>query len=163
MLKRLGTFIGALAAMSCGGANSTPATPTPTPTQASITLTGSPNPATAKVCSAPTGDDYPFYVTITGTLTVQETAGIGGNLDMISIGGTGSTPVAFHRGSAGRVGANGSLRFPFGWESGLADPNASRSYVLLIYVAMTDDRGNHVSANMTLPSVTDNVLLECRR
>jgi hypothetical protein len=32
---------------------------------------------------------------------------------------------------------------------------------LLVYVAMTDDAGNHVSATITLPSVTDNVMLVC--
>jgi hypothetical protein len=135
--------------MSCTGQN----TPTiPTPTQANITLTLSPNPATATICC---GDsDFPYYATVTGTLTIQEIAGIGGNIDTISVGGTGATSSAVNYEASGivrlvgtnRVGGKASFVFPLSWSTGLLQPNANRPFTLSIYVAVTDDRGNHVSA-----------------
>jgi len=149
MRKRLCACISVLAAMSCTGKSTLTL---PTPTQANITLTVSPSPATAAICC---GDsDFPYYATVTGTLTIQETAGIGGNIDIVSVGGIGATSSAVNYEASSivrlvgtnRVGGKGSFVVPLSWDTGLLNPNAGRPFVLSVYVALIDDRGNHVNA-----------------
>src|SRR3989442_6774041 len=143
MLKRLCAFVCVVAATACGGSNSTPTAPTPT--RASITLTVSPNPATATVCPLPCGilgipdDPHSYHFSVTGTLTIQETAGVGGNIDSVNVQPTDSFNAGYQ--SVGRIAANGTLQFPLSSAYGVDSPNGSES--ILIAVVVTDDRGNH--------------------
>ena len=145
MLKRLCVLALPLATAACSG-NSAPTAPT----QASITLTVLPNPVTATVCSPPcvaaNGNSYQFRAT--GTLTVQETAGLASNIDSITSGILSYTSAEItQRSGTSRVAAKGTLIFPLGNLYGLATmPNASRSVVFPITVELTDDRGNHLSS-----------------
>src|SRR5215831_18642938 len=84
MLKRLCACAGVLAATACGGGNSTPTTPTPM--QANITVSASPNPAVSTVCSPACqgSDGRIFQWGVQGTLTIQETAGLGGSITSIT-------------------------------------------------------------------------------
>jgi|SRR5262245_9739183 len=139
-----------LVASGCGG-DKTPTTPTPPPApkQASITATVSPNPVTVSTCSpacvSTSGNSYQFRVT--GALTIQETAGVAGNVDSIVSGSINlaSADIAQLSGTS-RVAASGSLVFPLNFVFGAADnPNANRSVVFPVMVNFTDDRGNHVT------------------
>jgi Flp pilus assembly protein TadG len=148
-MRRVFTIATALlVASGCGGDKNTPTTPS-APKQANITVTASPNPATASTCSplcvATNGNSYQFRVT--GTLTIQETAGVGGNVDSIVSGGISLTSAdVTQRSGTSRVAASGSLVFPLNFVFGAADnPNASRSTVFPITVTFTDDRGNHLT------------------
>jgi len=147
MLKRLCAFVCVVAATGCGGSNSTPTAPTPT--GASITLTVSPNTATATVCPLPCGilgipdDPYSYHVFVTGTLTIQETAGVGGTIDSVNVQPANSFNTIYT--SVGRIAANGTLQFPLSSAYGVDSPNGSES--ILIAVVVTDDRGNHFSSN----------------
>src|SRR5262249_31903462 len=149
-MRTILTMIGALlVASGCGGDKATPTMPS-VPTQASITVTVSPNPSTASTCSPPCvaskGSSYQFRVT--GTLTIQETAGVSGNVDSIVSGSLTYTPVdVTQRSGTNHVAARGSLVFPLAFVYGAADnPNASPSTVFPFTVAFTDDRGNHLTA-----------------
>src|SRR5262245_599789 len=136
MLNRLCAFL--LLSMtfaSCGsGGNNTPTTPTrtPTPTQASLTLTVSPNPSTATVCSplcvGSSGNSYSFR--ISGTLTIQETAGVSGNVDGIQLftNPTHNPNEIIQRSGTNHIAAKGSLTYPVDVVYGLG-ANASRSIV----------------------------------
>ena len=150
---RLLVLVSVLAASwSACSKNTTPAAPTPVtqPTQASITLTVSPNPVTALDCSPPcvatSGIGYRFH--ITGTLTVQETAGVSGNIDSITVTGfaTFGADDVIMRSGTNHVAAKGSLSFPLNLIYGRTDdPNATRSRVVPITVAFGDDRGNRLT------------------
>jgi len=144
-----------LSAIACSGTN-TPAVPTPT--QASITATASPNPITATVCSpactaSNNGSSYQFRVA--GTLVIQENAGIGGNVDVISTEWCSpacvysSTDIAARSGTA-RIQGHGILAVPMSFVYGLvSNPNASRSTSIPLAVQFTDDRGNKLAATVT--------------
>jgi len=150
MLKRVATFALVCVATACG--SSTPSTPTPT--QANLTLTLSPNPVTATVCSpacvgSNNGNSYKFRVT--GNLTIQESAGIGGNVDTIST--NWCTPACVYssadvtqRSGTSRILPHGMLVFPLSFVYGLTtNSNASRSEVIPLNVQITDDRGNKLT------------------
>ena|SRR5437867_2187317 len=147
MLKRLCAFVCVVAATACGGSNSTPTAPTPT--RASITLTVSPNPATATVCPLPCGilgipdDPYSYHFSVAGTLTIQETAGVGGNIDSVNVQPTNSFNTGYQ--SIRRFAANGTVQFPLWAAYGVGSPNGSQS--ILIAAVFTDDRGNHSSVS----------------
>jgi hypothetical protein len=151
MARRLCVLAVVLVATACGSSDSTPAAPSPT--QASITATASPNPVTATVCSPPcaalNGNSYQFRAD--GTLTIQETAGIGGNIDSITVTNFNlvftSTDIVQRSGTS-RVVGKGMLLFPLNFVYGLAGTTASRSTVFPITVAFTDDRGNHLTVVM---------------
>lgn len=136
-------------AASCGGSSTAPA-----PTQANITVTLSPSPVTSTDCS-PTcqgSDGRLFRWRLQGTLTIQETAGIAGNVDSITV--TAFNPQVVYtsadivqRSGTNRVAAYGNLVFPLNSFYGLVDnPNASRQVVLPYVVQFIDDRGNHLTA-----------------
>ena len=152
MFKRACVVLLLISASACGG-NSTPTAPPPT--QANITFTASPNPVTATVCSpacagSTSGNSYQFQVV--GTLTIQETAGIGGNVD--SITETNFNPQLVYtsadflqRSGTSHVAAKGMLIFPVNIVYGLVNnPNASRSMVMPWVAQFTDERGNKLSA-----------------
>ncbi len=150
MAKRVCALVVLLGAVACGGSNSTTA---PTPTQANITVTLSPNPVTASDCSptcvAPNGNLFRWRVQ--GTLTIQETAGIGGNVN--SITRTNPTPgtvfgadVIVQLSGTNHVAARGMLIFPLNILHGpVIVPNAPRQIVFPFAVDFTDDRGNHLT------------------
>jgi|SRR5579872_4806574 len=133
----------ALTCTACSG-SSTPITPAPT--RANITLTVSPNPATATVCQLPCGlldDNYSNHFSVTGTLTIQETAGVGGNIDSVNVQPTNNFNTIYQ--SVGRLTGNRVVQFPLLTSYGVDSPNGSQS--ILIAVAVTDDRGNHFAVS----------------
>jgi hypothetical protein len=124
------------------------------PTQASITVALSPNPVISTDCApAPcqAADGRLFRWRLQGTLTIQETAGIGGLVDSITV--TAFNPQFVYtsadivqRSGTNRVAAHGVLVFPLTSVYGLVDnPNAARQVVLPFVVRFIDDRGNTVT------------------
>jgi hypothetical protein len=121
---------------------------------AAIAVTLSPNPVISTVCSpnpCQTSNGRLFQWRLTGALTIQETAGIGGNVDSVTV--TAFTPPTVYsaadivkRSGTNHVPAYGTLIFPLTLFYGLVDnPNASRQIVLPYVVVFTDDRGNHLT------------------
>jgi hypothetical protein len=150
MLRPLCASALLLSTLACGGSNST----APTPTQANITVTLSPNPVTSTDCS-PTcqaSNGRLFRWRVQGTLTIQETSGIGGNVNSITV--TSFTPqllfgsdVIVQRSGTNHVTARGVLIFPLDVFHGPVDtPNAPRQTVMPFVVDFTDDRGNHLTS-----------------
>jgi hypothetical protein len=94
------------------------------------------------------GNSYQFHVV--GTLTIQETAGVAGNVDSIVSGSINLTSADIaQRSGTSRVLAGGSLAFPLNFVFGGVDnPSASRSTVFPITVTFTDDAGNHLTSVM---------------
>jgi hypothetical protein len=137
-------------AASCGGNSAAP-----TPAQANIAVTLSPNPVTAIDCSpsCQASDGRLFRWRVPGTLTIQETAGVGGNVDSITV--TNITPqlvfssdVIAQRSGTNHVAARGTLLFPLNLFHGPVDtPNAPRQSVIPLGIQFTDDRGNHLTAS----------------
>lgn len=121
--------------------------------RAAITVTLSPNPVTSTVCSPNPcqGSRNLLQWRVTGTLTIQETAGIGGNVDSVTV--TAFTPPTVYsaadivqRSGTNRVPARGTLIIPLTFIYGIVDnPNARRQIVLPYVVVFTDDRGNHLT------------------
>ena len=142
-----------LLAVACS--SSTPTTPAPN--QASITAALSPNPITATVCSpacaAIDGSGRLFQWRVQGNVTIQETAGLGGNVASITV--TNFNPpivytsdVIAQRSGTSHVAAKGSLVVPVTVIYGLVDnPAASRAIVMSFVVLFTDERGNQESAS----------------
>jgi len=135
--------------------SSTPTTPAPT--QASITAAISPNPVTAMICSpscaAIDGSGRLFQWRVQGNVTVQETAGLGGNINSITV--TNFNPpivytsdVIAQRSGTNRVAARGSLIVPVTVIYGLVDnPAASRAIVMSFTVSFLDEKGNQESTS----------------
>jgi hypothetical protein len=141
----------AFALSSCGSSSTT----TPTPTQANITVTLSPNPITAAVCSpnpCQSTDGRQFQWRVQGTVTIQETAGIGANVNSITV--TAFNPqivygsdVIIQRSGTNHIGARGMLIFPLAIDYGLvSSTTATRQIVLPFVIQLTDDRGNQLTA-----------------
>ena len=149
MTRRPIVWVLAVAASACGGKDNSAA---PTPTQAAITVTVSPNPVTSTVCSpacvATNGNSYQFRAA--ATLVIQETAGVGGNVDSIVSGSlTYTSADVTQRSGTSRLAAKGTVPFPLAFLYGAdGNPNASRSMVFPIVVSVTDDRGNHVTGQV---------------
>jgi hypothetical protein len=122
--------------------------------RAAITVTLSPNPVISTVCSpnpCQTFNGRLFQWRLTGALTIQESAGIGGNVDSVTV--TAFTPPTIYsaaeivkRSGTNHVPAHGTLIFPLTFFYGLVDnPSAKRQIVLPYVVVFTDDRGNHLT------------------
>jgi hypothetical protein len=133
---------------SCGSSTA------PSPTQASITATLSPNPVMATDC-LPTCqglDGRSFRWRTQGTLTIQETAGIGGNVDSITVTVVRDTinygsDVIVQRSGTNHVAARGMLTLPLNIFHGPLDiSNATRQVVMPFVVQFTDDRGNKLTS-----------------
>jgi hypothetical protein len=152
MFKRGCVLLLLMSAAACGPAGNAPSS---NPTQAAVTVTVSPNPVTATACAPPclaanTSNLYQFNVA--GTLTIQETAGIGGNVDSITT--TLCSPSCVlasadivQRSGTSRLAARGTLAVPLSFVYGLTTtPNPSRSVVIPLTVQVTDDRGNKVTS-----------------
>ncbi|HEY1303218.1 MAG TPA: hypothetical protein VGF24_06695 [Vicinamibacterales bacterium] len=143
----------ALFAAAC---SNSPTTPTPAPTQANLTAAISPNPVTATDCLSPCaandGSGRVFQWRVQGNVTIQETAGLGGNVNTITV--TNFNPpivytsdVIAQRSGTSRVGAKGILNVPVTVIYGIVgNVNASRSIVMDFIVSFTDDHGNQMSA-----------------
>ena len=139
--------------VACSGGTPT----TPAPTQASITAAISPNPITATVCSPPCaaidGSGRLFQWRVQGNVTIQETAGLGGNINSITV--TNFNPpivytsdVIAQRSGTNRVAARGSLIVPVTVIYGLVDnPAASRAIVMSFTVSFLDEKGNQESTS----------------
>ena len=142
-----------LFAVACSSGTPT----TPAPNQASITAALSPNPITATVCSpacaAIDGSGRLFQWRVQGNVTIQETAGLGGNVASITV--TNFNPpivytsdVIAQRSGTSHVAAKGSLVVPVTVIYGLVDnPAASRAIVMSFVVLFTDERGNQESTS----------------
>lgn len=118
-----------------------------------ITVTLSPNPVTATDCSpVPCGGVRGlFRFRADGTLTIHETAGIGGNVN--SITAMHRIPVALsadeivQRSGTNHVAAHGMLSVPlFVFTAPVNFPNAPRQAVFSYEVQFTDDRGTQLTA-----------------
>jgi hypothetical protein len=135
---------------SCGGSSIAPA-------GAQITATLTPNPVTATVCSpAPcqgtgVGGARELFE-LDGTLTVQETAGIGG--DVVSVGETALAPqlVMTSAEIVSALGTNhllghGMLSLPIHLEyEPMSNPNVAGQFVVPFTVLFTDAHGNQLTA-----------------
>ena len=142
-----------LFAVACSSGTPT----TPAPNQASITAALSPNPITATVCSpacaAIDGSGRLFQWRVQGSVTIQETAGLGGNVASITV--TNFNPpivytsdVIAQRSGTSHVAAKGSLVVPVTIIYGLVDnPAANRAIVMSFVVSFTDEKGNQESAS----------------
>ena len=142
-----------LLAVACS--SSTPTTPAPN--QASITAALSPNPITATVCSPPCaaidGSGRLFQWRVQGNVTIQETAGLGGNINSITV--TNFNPpivytsdVIAQRSGTNRVAARGSLVVPVTVIYGLVNnPAANRAIVMSFVVSFIDEKGNQESTS----------------
>jgi len=147
MVKRVGAFVVLLGAVACGGGNTAP-----TPTQANITVTLSPNPVTATAClpNPCQGLNALFQFRADGTLTIQETAGIGGIVNSISrtVPPTlvvYSTSDIIRVSGTNRVPAHGTLTLPLMVFTAPVGTNAPRQFVFTYVVQFTDDRGNQLT------------------
>jgi len=152
VLKQLLVVLAVIEAAACGGG--TNSTTAPTPTQASVTISVQPSPVTAvrcnPLCVGASGATFPFSAT--WTITLQESAGIGGNINAITItpsSGTGTLPpltygsdVVIQRSGTNHVGARGSLSFPMTLV--YFTTAGSANLVINISVQFTDDRGNQL-------------------
>jgi hypothetical protein len=124
------------------------------PRGAAITVTLSPNPVTLTVCS-PNPCQLPngrlFRWRLQGTLTIQETAGIGGTVDSITVTAFNPQSVVtaaniVQRSGTNHVPALGTLIIPLTFNYGLVDNADARRQIVLPYlVRFTDDRGNHLT------------------
>jgi len=130
---------------------------TPTPNQASITAAISPNPITATVCSpscaAIDGSGRLFQWRVQGNVTIQETAGLGGNINSITVANF-SPPIVYtsdviaQRSGTNRVSGKGTLIVPVTVIYGLVDnPVANRAIVMSFVVSFTDEKGNQESTS----------------
>jgi hypothetical protein len=142
-----------LGTVACSGGTPT----TPAPTQASLTATISPNPVTATVCSpscaATDGSGRLFQWRVQGNVTIQETAGVAGNINSITV--TNFNPpivytsdVIAQRSGTTHMTAKGTLLVPVAIIYGLVDnPAASRAIVMSFVVSFTDEKGNQESTS----------------
>jgi len=154
------------AAQSCAGPAASPAAPSASGTAATLSLTVSPNPIIedpACICGG-----LPNRVSVTGTLSVRETAGVPVRIDglratLISAA-TGATifvndftaaDVAGHANGVNRVDPGGTLRIID--VGGHYDRGQSGAATLTIEVRGTDDRGNVVAATLAVPVVRASV------
>jgi hypothetical protein len=145
----------ALAALTACSEGS--ATTAPTPTQASFTVSVLPSPVTATRCnpgcaSQSGGTTFAFAAAM--TITVQESAGIGATINMITLtGSTGSvtfTPLVFSSAQitqldgSNHVNSRGLLPVPL---SIVYDtPSGTANLAVGINVQFTDDQNNQVTA-----------------
>jgi len=145
-IAALGSIL--VGAVSCGG-TALPAAPT----QASITVSVSPNPVTAgrcnPLCVAASGKLFPFEAAM--SVSVQESARIGGNVDFINVTpvtadgtelpmlGYGSD-VLVQRSTTNHVNPSGvfTFYFAFFYATGADNP----VLVVNINLQFTDDKGN---------------------
>jgi hypothetical protein len=153
---RMCLIAAALAASTACGGSSSPTAST-TVTQSSFTLSVVPSPITATRCSPQCSSDsgnttFAFSATI--TITMQESAGIGANINMITLtGSSGSvtfTPLVFsaadviQHGGSNHVNGRGSLSVPL--TIVYNTPSGSANLAVGINVQLTDDRNNQVTA-----------------
>jgi hypothetical protein len=151
MFKRGCVVLFVILASACGG-NSTPTTPTtPTPTRASLTISVVPSPITAvrcnPLCVGSSGTSYAYSFSM--TLTIQETAGVSGNINQITFtpvsGGGPQSPLTYgpdvviQRSGTNHIGPRGTLSFP----EGILDSTVP--LVVNITVAFGDDKGNQIT------------------
>jgi hypothetical protein len=135
------------------------------PTQARITVSVTPNPVSAKrcvpLCTAPSGAFFPFEAAM--NLTVQESAGISGNVDSILVrpvaaAGTAlpalnyGADVIVQRSTTNHVAPGGIFTFFFAFFYATGVNNAGLT--VNIDVQFTDDRGNKLTGTATV-SVAD--------
>jgi len=119
-----------------------------------------PNPATAAACNpaciAPnSGLAFPFR--FSATLTIQETGGVGGNVDFVNVTGQhgGRTFGTINFGSdliVQRVGTNhvsarGTLSFAFSIDFDNQD-GSTHDRLETANIQLTDDRGNRITSTI---------------
>ena len=136
---------------ACSNNNTSPTAPTPAATQASLTLSVAPSPITAVRCSplcvGTSGATFPYSVSL--VLNIQETAGVGGNINQVSLApsiGTGvQSPLVYgpdivvQRSGTNHVGARGTLSFPATFLI------STVPFVVNVAVAFGDDKGNPIN------------------
>lgn len=150
MLKRLCILACLLAAPACGDSNNAPTAPTAT--RANITVTASPSNVTATRCNpqcvSTSGSSFPYSTSF--VIAVQETAGIGGNIDSIMLsgstgGGATANPITvdaseiISRSGTNHVDGHGALSFP------VELVHSTVPLVIDIQVQFHDNNGNQVT------------------
>jgi hypothetical protein len=154
MMKRVCVAVLIIAATGCGASSTSPS---PAPAQASFTVSVLPSPITAvrcsPACSGTSGATFPFSATM--TLAVQELAGVGGNINSITVTpstGGGALPpltygsdVVIQRAGTNHLGARGTLSFPMTLVYSTGSGGAA-NLVVNIVVQFTDDRNNQLTA-----------------
>ncbi len=153
MLKRLYVAVSLLAAMACGEGGSPT---TATATQARFTVSVAPSPITAQRCSpqclSDTGAGFPFSAEL--TVTLREGAGIGAQLNSITLTGStgtvtfdplvfGSAEIAREAGTT-RISPRGSLAVPLNIV--YTTPAGTPNLTLNISAQFTDDQNHEVTA-----------------
>jgi hypothetical protein len=146
-----------LAFTSCGGSNPAP-TPTPTaPTAGVFTVTETPNPIIA------TGGTQGFQFTAAFTLTVTESAGLGGNVSFVNVTLRNATTgvevgtIQFNpvdiaaRAGSSHIAARGTLSIPLSVVYTLA--LGGRQATTTIAVQIGDDAGHVSNQLLTVPIV----------
>ena len=124
------------------------------PAQASVALTMSPDFPVAADCSPPCQnlDGGLFRWRVNGTLTIQETSGIGGNVESITVTNL-NPPIVFNSGvivqraGTNRLTGRGTLVFPIVISYGPVNAVGPRRTVIDLAVSFADDRGNHITAS----------------
>jgi hypothetical protein len=160
-LMAVGTL--GLMTWACGGDSPTAPPPPPPPTAASITVTASPNPIIAADCTPATCGNSGFRYAASTTLTVTESAGVGGNVDFVNMtlrSGTtntevgtlnfGSGEISSFAGGTNHVNPRGSLAIRNIGIVYTLGGNA-RQATMTVAVQFTDDKGNRTNHLVTVP------------
>jgi hypothetical protein len=124
---------------------------------AALTVSIAPSPVTAvrcnPLCVGASGTTFPYSATL--TISAQESAGIGANINSITVtpaAGAGTLPpltygsdVVIQRSGSNHVAARGALSFPMSmvYSTGSA---GTANLVITVSVQFTDDRGNQIVA-----------------
>lgn len=151
---------GFTAVTACGGGSSAPGT-APTAGSAVVGLSASPNPLRLTACTPLLcSSEHRFLAT--GDVTVTESAGVGGRVDLIRAtlrrDATNATladaefdaaNVNSHAGST-RLSASGRLVITNIGVALVTDPGA-QAMTLTFTVQVTDDRGNRVTQTLAVP------------
>jgi hypothetical protein len=152
-MKPVCVAVSLLAAVACGEGSS----PTsPTSARARVAVSVAPSPITAERCNpqclSDTGTAFAFAAPF--TINLQESQGIGANVNSITVtGSTGTTtfaPLVFESAEITReagtnhVGPRGSLAVPLNIV--YTTPSGTPNLTISISVQLTDDQNNQITA-----------------
>jgi hypothetical protein len=152
----MGAVVAALAVSTACNSSNSPGSPSPT--RANFNVYVQPNPATATVCnprcpSSTSSDTFAYSVTM--TIQMQETAGIGATINSVtltgSVGNVSFNPLVFsssdisqHAGTS-HVSGHATLSFPVNIVYNT--PTGTSGLTISVSLQATDDRNNQVTAS----------------
>ena len=154
--SRWAVLLVGLAFVGCGGGAGTGPS---APAVAALTLAASPGSWAAVACPPSSCGPVTGELEAAGSVTIRETAGVGGTVDTIAMQsrdaggavlGQGTFDAAGVRQLAGtdRVAASGSRAVP---GVGMHFAPDRRPATIVVTVHFTDDRGNGLDASVTVP------------